>query len=134
MLSSIKSLYSSVSSCVRLNGLKTDWFDVNCGLRQGCSLSPLLFNFYINDLATYLKATGIGIKVDEDIICILLYADDIVLLADSQQSLHILWNHLDSWCSSNDIVIDDKKSNVVHFRPNSINQCYSVFKCGESVV
>ena len=45
----IKSLYVSVRSCVRINSLKTDWFDVHCGLRQGCVLSPLLFNLFIND-------------------------------------------------------------------------------------
>ena len=57
------------------------YFDVNCGLRQGFFLSPVLFNLYINDLALYLKSLGKGIKCDDDKICILLYADDIVLIA-----------------------------------------------------
>ena len=43
----VKSLYSSVSSCISLNDLHTDWFEVNSGLRQGCILSSLLFNLYI---------------------------------------------------------------------------------------
>ena len=55
MFKAIKSLYSCVSSCIRINGLKTDWFDVTTGLRQGCCLSPLLFNIFINDFA--LKIT-----------------------------------------------------------------------------
>ena len=46
MLKAVKSLYTTVSSCVRINGLKTDWFDVKTGLRQGCCLSPLLFNCF----------------------------------------------------------------------------------------
>ena len=44
---SIQSLYSSVTSCVRVNRLYTDWFDINCGLRQGCILSPVLFNIFV---------------------------------------------------------------------------------------
>ena len=47
MLTAIKSLYTNVSACVKVNNLTTDWFDVNSGLRQGRSLSPLLFNLYI---------------------------------------------------------------------------------------
>ena len=43
LLDAIKSLYVSVASCIRINSLTTDWFDVMCGLRQGCCLSPLLF-------------------------------------------------------------------------------------------
>ena len=44
LFKTIKSLYSSVTSCVRVNNMHTDWFDVKCGLRQGCILSPILFN------------------------------------------------------------------------------------------
>ena len=37
-------------SCVKLNQFKTNWFEVNSGVRQGDSLSPTLFNIYISDL------------------------------------------------------------------------------------
>ena len=46
LFNAVKSLYASVASCVRINNLTTDWFDVSCGLRQGCCLSPLLFNLF----------------------------------------------------------------------------------------
>ena len=42
----IKALYNNVQCSVKLNGLTTDWFNVNCGLKQGCSLSPILFHFF----------------------------------------------------------------------------------------
>ena len=79
LMKAIKSLYASVSSCVRVNSHQS--FEVNCGLRQGCILSPVLFNLHINDLALYFKALAIGIKVGDEKIYTLLYADDIVLLA-----------------------------------------------------
>ena len=44
----LKALYASTISAVRVDGELTDWFDVNTGLRQGCLLSPALFNVYID--------------------------------------------------------------------------------------
>ena len=49
---------------VRVNNFHTDWLTVNTGLKQGCSLSPMLFNMYINDLAVKLDALDIGIDID----------------------------------------------------------------------
>lgn len=131
---SIKSLYSSVSSCVRVNSLHTDWFDVNCGLRQGCILSPILFNLYINDLAVYLKSFGKGIVCDNDTICIMIYADDIVLLAESEHDLQFMLNALHDWCNRNDMLVNNDKSNIVHFRKQSSQKTNFTFKCGNFVL
>ena len=46
----VAALYSSNTSCVCVNGKLTSWFKVNTGVRQGCVLSPTLFNIYVNDL------------------------------------------------------------------------------------
>ena len=46
-LASLQSLYKNVECTVRVNGQQTDWFDVNWGLKQGCILSPMLFNLFI---------------------------------------------------------------------------------------
>jgi hypothetical protein len=73
-----------VSSCVRINGHYTDWFENTCGLRQGCSLSPLLFNLFLNDLVTKIKATGKGVSIDNEIVSVLLYADDFVIIAENE--------------------------------------------------
>ncbi|XP_060589316.1 uncharacterized protein LOC132744577 [Ruditapes philippinarum] len=134
MLRAIKSLYSSLASCVRINSFTTDWFDVHCGLRQGCVLSPLLFNLYINDLALYLKSLNIGVTIDDEIVCILLYADDIVLLAETERDLQCLLNGLHDWCSINDMSINTSKSNIVHFRPESCTRSDFVFKCGHDTL
>ena len=47
----IKALYEKVLCTVRINGFNTDWFAVKRGLKQGCPLLPVLFSFFINDLA-----------------------------------------------------------------------------------
>lgn len=43
MIVAVKSLCTNVSSSIRINGFYTDTFDVHCGLRQGCTLSSVLF-------------------------------------------------------------------------------------------
>ena len=131
LFNAVKSLYASVASCVRINNLTTDWFDVSCGLRQGCCLSPLLFNIFINDVAVRIKALGKGVMIDEDLVCILMYADDIVLISENAEDLQLMLNCLNEWCGANAMSVNASKSNVVHFRPNSIPKTGHGFTCGE---
>ena len=58
LFSSIKELYDKIICTIRIKGLNTDWFAVKCGLKQGCPLSPVLFSFFINDLALKLWSEG----------------------------------------------------------------------------
>ena len=67
----------------------TEWFNVNSGLKQGCVLSPVLFNIFINSLVTDIKALDIGIDIESETNCILLYADDIVLIAENENDLQL---------------------------------------------
>ena len=60
----------------------------------------------------------------------MLYADDIVLIADNAEDLQALINTLYEWCNINCMSVNPKKSNVVHFRPNSEQRCDFEFKCG----
>lgn len=95
MYRALCSLYSGGESTVRLRGEAgfTDFFPINTGVRQGCILSPLLYSIFINGLALLLKAQGLGAAVDAAgtrRICVLLYADDIVLLAEDASDLEEL--------------------------------------------
>ena len=119
-----------MSSCVRLNNLTTDCFDVTCGLQQGCCLSPLHFNLFINDLAFRIKALGKGVMVDEGLICILIYADDIVLLSENANDLQLLLDCLNEWCGMTGMSVNASKGNIMHFRSNSVPGINYNFKCG----
>ena len=131
MHKAIASLYESVKCCVRVNAFKTDIFEVNCGLKQGCTLSTLLFNLYVNDLVTKINSLDIGIEIDGEKVAVMLYADDLVLISASEDDLQILLNELHIWCSTNSLKINEQKSNIVHFRPLSVTQTGYNFKCGD---
>ena len=113
----IKALYLKNSSFVSIgNGYATDWFDVTCGVRQGDPLSTTLFNIFINDLVEHVHQTNVGIKIDKTLFNILLYADDILLVAKSEAELQILIHALETWCNTWKLRVNVAKTNVLHFR------------------
>ena len=131
MLSALKCIYNKVECCVRINGIKTDWFDVGLGLKQGCLISPILFNLYVNDLANDIKDAGIGVKCGDDLVSVLLYADDICLIAESEQELQKLLDILNSWCVKWKMQVNTQKSQIVHFRNNAKTRSNAVFNFGD---
>ena len=130
LFEALKAIYSSVQSCVRLNNSLSDWFDVNCGLRQGCSLSPILFNLFVDDFALSVKALGKGLDIGNEGLSILLYAYDIVLLADNELDLQCMLDHLNNWCNLNHMFVNADKSQIVHFRARSTSRTLFSFSCG----
>jgi hypothetical protein len=97
-LQALRSLYDGYQCAIKIRGHITSWFDAPGGVKQGCLLSPILFNLYINTLGTAVRDSGIGAEYGGNTTGILLYADDVVLLADSETDLQNLLDILASWC------------------------------------
>ena len=74
---------------VRTRHGTTDWFQIGKGVRQGCILSPCLFNFYAEYILQNagLEETQAGIKIAGRNINNLRYADDATLMAESEEEL-----------------------------------------------
>ena len=96
-----------------------------------CLLSPLLFNLYIDDLIRDMKLLNVGIDIENEKMCILLYADDVILIADTEEDLQSLLNCLHEWSARNCLKINRDKSKVVHFRPPSVPRSVFNFSCGD---
>jgi hypothetical protein len=70
-----------------------------------------------------------GIKVDNDKISILLCSDDVVVnLAENADYLQFILDHLSNWCSNNKMILNCEKSNIIHFRINSMQRYDHVFR------
>ncbi|KAH9264367.1 hypothetical protein BASA83_012193 [Batrachochytrium salamandrivorans] len=87
-LAFLKALYTSSSARARAGSLLSDPFPVQRGVRQGCPLSGLLFNLFINDILDGVAPITVpGLLRDINPIRGLMYADDVAVFADSEQSL-----------------------------------------------
>ena len=88
----LRNLYASQEVTVRTGHGTTDWFQIGKGVRQGCILSPGLFNFYaeyIRRNAELVEAQA-GIKNAGRNISNLRYADDTILMAESEEQKSLL--------------------------------------------
>ena len=88
----LRNLYAGQEATVRTGYGTADWFQIGKGVRQGCILSPCLFNFY----AEYIKRNAgleeaqAGIKIARRNINNLRYADDPTLIAEGEEELKSL--------------------------------------------
>ena len=134
MYHTIKLLYSETFNTIQINNNYTDWFLSKSGVRQGDTLSPTLFNIFINSLAVELNDLKLGLNCGNTHICILLYADDMVLLSDSESKLQSMLNYVAQWCNKWRITVNDLKSGIVHFRNISSKKSEIVFTLGGSII
>lgn len=109
----IKVLYSTPMAAVRTNGLISEYFPLHRGTRQGCCLSPFLFDIAIELLAIAIRADDKikSISRGETSHKTLLYADDLLLLiSDPMESIPHLLNLLQNFGSMSGYKINLSKS------------------------
>ena len=88
----LRNLYAGQEGTGRTGHGTTDWFLIGKGVRQGCILSPCLFNFYAEYIMRNagLEEAQAGIKTAWRNINNLRYADDTTLMAESEEELKSL--------------------------------------------
>jgi hypothetical protein len=92
-------------------------FPTRVGVRQGDPLSPLLFGLFIDRLEAFLQTTvsGCGVQVAGRLLQVLLFADDLVLMAETPQELQLLLDALCLFCRANGLTVNTRKTEVVVF-------------------
>ena len=115
----MESLYTDDCVDCVVNGVTTRPIFLKRGLRQGCSLSPMLFALYIADIGNDINSSGLGVQLGSICVSGLLFADDILLISRSANGLLHLLLLVKSNCDRLRLTISVKKSEIIS--PNDIN-------------
>ena len=99
---------------IRLPSGTTHFFPSSTRLKQGCNLSPTLFNLFINNIGDIFDQ---GQCQPPSILKLslnhLLYADDLVLISETKNGLQKCLNKLQKYCEKNRITANNKKTKVM---------------------
>ena len=85
----------------------------NCGVKQGCSLSPTLFNLSIEGLIQALARSEDGYKIDDQVVSVQAYADDLVIISDTEVGMQRLLDTVTRFCELTKIVIEVSKCSSI---------------------
>ena len=126
MLLLLQNMYKKAVAQVRVNTELSDIFSCTSGVKQGCNLSPLLFILFISDLEEHLKGRGVkGIGMFQRTIHLLQFADDLVLLAESEVDLKVSLEALNDYCKESDLRINATKTKIMIFNRRSRKQAFT---------
>ena len=108
---SIKNMYTQDFACVDTGENLTEKFRINQGVKQGCILSPLLFNIFLSDLTNELEnGESDPVKIDNTVtLNSLIWADDLLLLSESERGLNNMLNNLHEYTKTNLIQVNLEK-------------------------
>lgn len=112
-------MYQNLTPCVLTKDGLTECFSATIGTRQGCMLSPFLFNIYLNELIEECKNKGCeGVYINEEFpnVMMLLFADDATQGADTVGRLQKLLDTLADYSHKWGLSINAEKSKIVVFR------------------
>ena len=112
----IKSIYDYTTYSIIINDKLTPKYSNYRGIKQGDTLSTLLFNIYINDLPEYIsKDINEAVVIDNTRLNSLMFADDLVLICTSSNDLQQSIDNLSKYCKKWDLKINIKKTKIVTF-------------------
>ncbi len=121
MLKGIRSFYENASAFVRVNGELSESFSVKVGARQGCMMSPWFFNIYMEGCIREMKVgvwdfgARLNVRGVEQPLVAGLYADDTVLLAESEGMPQRIVDEFDRACRRRKLKVNAGKSKVMVF-------------------
>ena len=126
LLSLLERWFALSETCVKWGQVVSSFVNLLCGVRQGGVLSPNLFAVFVDSIVDKIKSRGLGCYVKWTCMSVLLYADDIVLLAPSVTSLQQLLLVCEHQLYSLDMAINAKKSSCIRIGPRFNADCCNI--------
>ena len=95
----------------------TEPISMRKGVKEGACLSPIEFLLFINDLPKYLQRSNIGLRFTRKWLGILIHADDIVLLAETQEELQKMLEATATYMDDKNVLLSTTKCEIMIIRP-----------------
>ena len=109
----IQKMYDKSFVSIKLPSGLTESFKADIGVKQGCVLSPTLFNIFINDIPETFDSTCDPVLLHDLNISCLLFADDIVLLSETKEGLQNCLERLQDYCDKWLLRVNTKKTKIM---------------------
>ena len=130
----IRSMYKNAKSCVKLKEGITDTFRIQKGIKQGDTLSPYLFNLYLNDINKIFNCDeNCPPLLMSKLVGCLLYADDLLIISQTKEGLQHSLDNLYDYCNMWKLQLNVKKAKVVIFSKRKVSTKID-FKFGSEVL
>lgn len=111
----LRSLYNQTKARVKINGLLYDWIFDEVGVNQGGPNSPRLFNKFLSDLSQFLSSLY-GINIADNLILLhLLWADDLLIVSDTEEGLQSQIDGVHKFCSQSHMIVNELKTKIMIF-------------------
>ena len=123
----IKDMYKQTEASVKVGENLSNYVSIDRGVKQGDSLSPNLFNIYINDLPDIFDKSCQPVTIDKLTISCLMFADDILLLSESAEGLQNALNKVAEYCRKWQLSVNTKKTKIIVFQKKNIPYTKSDF-------
>ena len=110
-------MYSNDVACIKIGDSITPSFVANQGVKQGCILSPTLFNIFLSDIQSVLETSNCQpVQINENVnMGCLIWADDILLMSKSEEGLKNMLLALGKYSEENGMTINTKKTQTMIF-------------------
>lgn len=114
-LSFIQDMYSNVAYSIKVNGTCSPSFTSNIGVKQGCILSPLLFNLFIRNLPEIFDSGCDPVSLLNIELNCLMFADDLVILSKSYTGMQNCLKKLETFCDKWGLTVNLTKTKIIIF-------------------
>ena len=114
----IQQLYNNHKKKIKNHNVSSEWIDSEVGVKQGCILSPLLFTIYINNIQEILQEEK-GIEVGNVNIPGLIFADDLVIISETPNTLKKQLQKLQEYLERKKLEINYNKTEILKRGPKT---------------
>ena len=126
LLNVISAIYTNPQSKIYINGTLSEQYPIKRGVAQGCKLSTILFNIYINSLLVELSQdTNIDDENSLSLTTALCFADDLVILSPSPIKFQKNINKIEEWWDKNGVSVNLKKSKILVVNKSKEEKCFT---------